>query len=229
VLRIETPRGSCWRRYNHDGYGQRKDGTNYEGWGQGRAWPLLGGERGHYELAAGHDAAPYIAAMEHFASKGGMMPEQVWDQDDIPAQEMYLGHSAGSAQPLVWAHAEYLKLLRSTVDGEVFDCIPVVKERYGVAPGTRKFKCMVEIFQTARPVSQIAVGMTLRIADTERFRVLFTTDAWATSATVESHPVGYAGFFADIPTAVSAGTIEFTLYWPGRDKWLGRNFIVQIG
>ncbi len=53
VLKIETPNGACWRRYNHDGYGQRKDGGPYMGWGQGRAWPLLGGERGHYELAAG--------------------------------------------------------------------------------------------------------------------------------------------------------------------------------
>ena len=47
VLKIETPYGSCWRRYNHDGYGQRKDGGPYMGWGQGRAWPLLVGERGH--------------------------------------------------------------------------------------------------------------------------------------------------------------------------------------
>ena len=46
VLKIETPYGPCWRRYNHDGYGQRKDGGPYKGWGQGRAWPLLSGERG---------------------------------------------------------------------------------------------------------------------------------------------------------------------------------------
>ena len=42
-----------------------------------------------------------------------MLPEQVWDHDDMPEKGMYLGRSAGSAQPLVWAHAEYLKLLRS--------------------------------------------------------------------------------------------------------------------
>ena len=54
-LKIETPFGDCWRRYNHDGYGQKKDGDAYNGSGQGRAWPILTGERGHYELAAGHD------------------------------------------------------------------------------------------------------------------------------------------------------------------------------
>jgi len=229
VLKIETPNGTSWRRYNHDGYGQRKDGGPYMGWGQGRAWPLLGGERGHYELAAGRDVKPYIKAMEKFSSKGGMLPEQIWDYKDFPAGEMYFGQSAGSAQPLVWAHSEYIKLLRSVADGQVFDCVSCVRERYGVEPGTRKFKSMVEIFQTSRPVSEIAAGMTLRVADTVRFKMLYTTDNWATSVTKESRPVGYAGFFADIDTLVGqAGKIAFTFYWVGQDKWLGRNFEVMV-
>jgi glucoamylase len=229
VLKIETPDGPCWRRYNHDGYGQRKDGGPYIGYGQGRAWPLLGGERGHYELAAGRDPKPFIHAMERFSSKGGMLPEQVWDQPDLPQEDLYKGKSAGSAQPLVWAHSEYLKLLRSTLDGQVFDCIQVVKERYGVEPGTRKFKSMVEIFQTSRPVGLIASGMTLRVVDTERFRMLYSTDGWKTTATRESKPVGYAGFFADVATVAGQGcTLAFTFYWPGQDKWLGRNFEVVV-
>jgi glucoamylase len=70
VLKVETQVGPCWRRYNHDGYGQRHDGGPYLGWGQGRAWPLLTGERGHYELAAGGDVKPYIRALEGFSSRG---------------------------------------------------------------------------------------------------------------------------------------------------------------
>jgi glucoamylase len=229
VLKIETPNGTCWRRYNHDGYGQRKDGGPYLGWGQGRAWPLLGGERGHYELAAGHDVKPFIKAMEQFSSIGGMLPEQVWDHDDFPQEGMYKGQSAGSAQPLVWAHSEYIKLLRSAVDGTVFDCIPVVAERYGVAAGERKFRCTLEIFQTSRPVASIAAGKTLRVVDTARFRMLYTTDNWATSVTLQSHPVGYAGSFCDIATTPGqSGKIVFTFYWPEQDKWLGRNFEVAV-
>jgi glucoamylase len=229
VLKIETPNGTCWRRYNHDGYGQRKDGGPFVGWGQGRAWPLLGGERGHYELAAGGDVKPYIQALEQFSSIGGMLPEQVWDREDFPQEGMYKGKSAGSAQPLVWAHAEYLKLLRSAADGQVFDCIPVVKSRYAVPPGTRTFKSEVEIFQTGRPVYSMLAGMRLRIVDTERFRVTYSLDDWATSAVMESHPVGYAGSYADIPTAAGkAGKIIFTFYWPGQEKWLGRNFEVTV-
>src|SRR5262249_46252184 len=59
TLKVQTPFGPCWRRYNHDGYGQRPDGSPFVNWGEGRAWPLLTGERGHYELAAGHDVAPF--------------------------------------------------------------------------------------------------------------------------------------------------------------------------
>jgi len=129
VLKVETPSGPCWRRYNHDGYGPRPDGGLYEGWGTGRAWPLLTGERAHYELAAGRRVQHLVRAMERFASKGGMLPEQVWDEPDLPAEEMYLGRTAGSAMPLMWAHAEYVKLLRSVADGQVFDCIPAVAER----------------------------------------------------------------------------------------------------
>ena len=229
VLKIETPNGTCWRRYNHDGYGQRKDGGPFLGWGQGRAWPLLGGERGHYELAAGHDVKPFIQALEKFSSMGGMLPEQVWDYEDFPQEGMYKGQSAGSAQPLVWAHAEYIKLLRSTVNGKIFDCISVAKDRYGVGPGERTFQCNIEIFQTSRPVAQIAAGKTLRVVDTARFRMLYTLDNWATSVTVQSHPVGYAGSFSDIATTPGqARKIIFTFYWPEQDKWLGRNCEVEV-
>jgi glucoamylase len=229
VLKYETPNGPCWRRYNHDGYGQRKDAGPYMGWGQGRAWPLLGGERGHYELAAGRDATPFITALERFSSVGGMLPEQVWDHDDVPEEEMFKGKSAGSAQPLVWAHSEYIKLLKSVVDGKVFDCVSCVKERYGVEPGTRKFKSNVEVFQTSRPVTEVVAGMTLRVVDTVHFRMQYSTDNWKTTVTLESHPVGYAGFFADVATAAGqTGKIAFTFYWPGQDKWLGRNFEVAV-
>ena len=53
VLKTELPQGPCWRRYNHDGYGQKEDGGAFDGEGVGRSWPILTGERGHYELAAG--------------------------------------------------------------------------------------------------------------------------------------------------------------------------------
>ncbi|HYY55864.1 MAG TPA: glycoside hydrolase family 15 protein, partial [Pyrinomonadaceae bacterium] len=81
VIKVETPNGAAWYRYNHDAYGDRADGGGYDAKnGVGRLWPLLTGERGEYELARGErDAArKLLDAMRGFANDGMMMPEQVW-------------------------------------------------------------------------------------------------------------------------------------------------------
>ncbi|HTV16320.1 MAG TPA: glycoside hydrolase family 15 protein [Acidobacteriaceae bacterium] len=240
VLKRDTPKGPCWLRYNHDGYGQRSDGGPFLGTGQGRPWPLLVGERAHYELAAGRDIRPLIATIEAFASSGGMLPEQIWDEPD--AYGLVHGGPAGSAMPLVWAHSEYLKLLRSAVDGKVFDCIPIVADRY--ARGSHK-PSHIEVFKVARrQIRSMPAGKTLRITNATRFRVVWSDDHWKTSRVIESTQLGYAGSYADLPTAPEqTGTLSFTLFWPdenglnpaGSDgipesqgHWEGRNFDISL-
>jgi glucoamylase len=223
TLKVETAVGPCWRRYNHDGYGQRHDGGPFLGWGQGRAWPLLTGERAHYELAAGHDVKPYIQAIEGFSSRGGMLPEQIWDAPDIPELGLRLGRFTGSAMPLVWAHAEYIKLLRSVTDGKIFDRIAVVEERYGHA----KRPATIEVFRLNRQVQTMVAGRKLRVLADDHFCVVWSVDDWQTVRRTESRTVGYAGHFADLETeAGKAGKVVFTLAW--RDHWEGRNFEVQL-
>ncbi len=80
----------------------------------GMLWPLLTGERGHYALGLGKPVDPYIAAMEKMATPSHMLPEQVWDGGD------FQGMPTGAATPLGWAHAEYIKLLRSKADQKIF-------------------------------------------------------------------------------------------------------------
>ena len=92
--------------------------------------PLLTGERAHYEFAAAHDVKPFVRAMEQFATCTGMLTEQVWDEPDRPGMHMFLGRPTTAAMPLMWAHAEYIKLLRSVKDGQVFDFVPEVAERF---------------------------------------------------------------------------------------------------
>ena len=132
TLKVETPYGPVWHRYNGDAYGEYEDGRPYDGGGIGRAWPLLTGERAHYELAAGHtDAAlNLLKTMEAFAGEGGMLPEQVWDNEAIPERNLYSGRPTGSAMPLVWAHAEHIKLRRSLREGHIFDMPPYTVQRY---------------------------------------------------------------------------------------------------
>ena len=104
LLKVETPHGPAWHRYNGDGYGEHADGSPFDGVGIGRIWPLLTGERGHYELAAGRsDVAEKMASsIEGLANESGLIPEQIWDANDIPEHQLYFGRPSGSAMPLVW-------------------------------------------------------------------------------------------------------------------------------
>jgi glucoamylase len=222
VLKVDTPFGPCWRRYNHDGYGQRDDGGPYVGWGTGRAWPLLTGERGHYELAARHDVSVFIRAMERFASPTGMLPEQIWDEADRPEVHMYFGRPTGAAMPLMWAHAEYIKLLRSVHDGVVFDLVPEVAQRY--RSGERRQP--IEIWKPNRHAPSVAPGSVLRILTRAPFRLVWSADDWQTTHdTPSSSTVGFE--YVDIGVAADQrAPIRFTFFWTADQRWEGRNYEV---
>jgi glucoamylase len=225
VLKVDTPFGPCWRRYNHDGYGQRDDGGPFVGVGRGRAWPLLTGERGHYELAAGNDPTPYIEALERFATDGGTLPEQVWDTDDIPDNRLFLGRPTGSAMPLVWAHSEYIKLLRSAADGKVFDVIPEVA-RYQHAPQTCK---LIEMWHLRWQVPEVRPNFTLRILGGEPFRLLYTVSGWETSDGIDSAETSFGIDYVDIYFPIGQqAPLEFTFHWKASDRWQGENFKVAV-
>ena len=230
VLKRGLPQGPGWLRYNWDGYGQRPDGGPFQGWGQGRVWPLLGGERAHYELAAGNDFVPLIAAYERFATLGQMMPEQVWDEANLADAGLEIGEPAGSAVPLVWAHAEYLKLLRSAVDGKVFDRIDSVYERYCSPEGRKEVRRHLEIYSRLRPIQKIVAGDTLRILDDGHFEVIWSADGWKTTQTNLCRSLGSAGYSADLSTAPNqaSGGLSWTLHWPEQNRWLGYNVEIKI-
>lgn len=226
VLKVDTLFGPCWHRYNHDGYGQRPDGQPYQGWGKGRAWPLLTGERGHYELMRGNDVTPYIKAMEGFATDTGLLPEQVWDEPDRPEINMFLGKSTGSAMPLMWAHSEYIKLLRSTEDGQVFDWIPEVAERY---LGNRNSCKNLEIWKFNRQVKQVKPGWTLRIQALAPFQLHWSQDNWQTVHNFQSTCTSVDVYYVNIPVnAEQKAPIYFTFLWTEGNQWENKNYQVEI-
>ena len=236
LLKVETSRGPSWRRYNHDGYGETADGRPYAGWGKGRAWPLLTGERGHYEFAAGRDPGPYLKALESFATPTGLLPEQVWDEDR-PDLGKKRGDPTGGACPLAWAHAEYLRLVRSVKDGRVFDLIDPVRRRY---LDRESRDCRLEIWKPVRPVRSVRPGQTLRIMAPVSFRLVHSLDGWKTVRTLPSIPTGMGIGFVDLPVpANQRAPVRFTFYWleggqfpyfnASRDSWEGRDHVVEIG
>ncbi|HZT82667.1 MAG TPA: glycoside hydrolase family 15 protein, partial [Gemmataceae bacterium] len=226
VLKVQTPAGPCWRRYNHDGYGQRADGGPFLGWGMGHAWPLLTGERGHYELAAGRDPRPYVRTMEGFATETGLLPEQVWTLPDLPGALMRFGKPTGSAMPLVWAHAEYVKLVRSAADGQVFDLIPEVAGRYRQRRGLK----LLEVWKFNRQVRQMKPGQTLRVQASAPFRLRWTADEWRHATDTASSPTAVGEAFVDVAVPPSQrAPVRFTFYWTGEERWEGRDYAVAVG
>jgi glucoamylase len=228
LLEVETPTGPAWRRYTEDGYGEHADGAPFDGTGVGRAWPLLTGERAHYELAAGRleVAESLRRAMESFAGPGGLLPEQIWDAPDVPERELFFGRPSGSAMPLVWAHAEYVKLLRSLRDGRVFDQPPQPVQRYQVErTGSGHSVWRFNLKGRAAPA-----GTTLRLETLAPARVHWSGDGWRTVTDTPTTDTGLGVYLADVPTAgLPAGsTVVFTFFWPEAGRWEGQDFAVAL-
>jgi glucoamylase len=228
LLKVETDEGPLWHRYNGDGYGEHDDGSPFDGTGRGRGWPLLTGERAHYELAAGRTdvARRLLRTLESLASPEGLIPEQSWDAPDLPERELFFGRPSGSAMPLAWAHAEYLKLLRSLSDGRVFDMPPQPVQRY-LVEGTVAPRM---VWRFNHKLRSLPAGKLLRIETKTPALVYWSTDAWSTVHHAASRDPGLGLHVVDLDTAALAGgkRVIFTFYWPDAGNWEGTDFLVGI-
>ncbi|MBS0481823.1 MAG: glucan 1,4-alpha-glucosidase [Proteobacteria bacterium] len=227
-LRSDLPQGPVWYRYTGDGYGEHEDGEPFDGDGLGRPWPLLTGERAHYEIAAGRAdaAAALLATLAGSAGTGGLLPEQVWDSVDMPERELVRGRPSGSAMPLVWAHSEHLKLIRSLAEGAVFDLPPQGVERY-VRANTGS---ALRIWRFNNRIARLTMGKALRIEVLAAAMVHWSADGWATCHDVNTSESGFETHFADLPAQDFApGTeIVFTFYWHGTNAWENVDYRVEI-
>jgi glucoamylase len=154
IIKVNTPNGDAFYRYNHDGYGEMDDGRrwNWDGkyTGKGRLWALLSGERGQYELALcgvqkfivdGTGCSDFVKyqrleAMLKFANEGLMIPEQIWDKPQVPQADsqfspnLKFGEGTGSATPLAWSMAQFIRLAVNLQEGRNLDTPDVVYNRY---------------------------------------------------------------------------------------------------
>ncbi len=130
TIRVQTPNGPDFYRYNHDGYGETYFGGPWLGEGKGRLWPIFAGERGEYEIAAGANPAPYLQAMLDFANDGGMIPEQVWDRANPTRVHFVFGQGTGSATPLVWSMGEFMRLAMDAQAKRVLEQPAIVAEHF---------------------------------------------------------------------------------------------------
>jgi glucoamylase len=229
LLRVQLPQGPCWYRYNGDGYGEHKDGSPFDGSGIGRPWPLLAGERAHYELAAGRpkEAEALLTVMENSTTgHSRLLPEQVWDADDIPALELFRGKPSGSACPLVWAHSEYIKLRRSLRGRKIFDQPPQTVQRYQVEKPIRQ----IFGWRFNNKTRSVPRHKKLRLVLMTPAVVRWTIDDWKASQDTPTRDTGLDTYILDLPTAsLPAGAqVVFTFYWPQENRWEGTDYTVVV-
>jgi len=228
LLKTETPHGPCWYRYNEDGYGEHADGSSFDGTGIGRPWPLLTGERAHYEIAADRldEATRLLHTLESFASDGGLIPEQIWDQPDVARLELYQGRPSGSAMPLVWAHAEYIKLRRSLLERRVFDMPVQTARRYleGHVPPA------LTIWRFNQKCTWLQRGTRLRLEVLVPATIHWSTDHWKHTHDINTRDSRLGMYVVDLPTdqLPVGSSVQFTFYWRETQKWEGTDFAANV-
>lgn len=225
LLKTDTPNGPVWHRYNGDGYGEHRDGRPFDGTGVGRGWPLLVGERGHYAVVAGADALPYLNTMTRMTGQGGLLPEQVWDTDAIPERGLFPGQPSGSAMPLVWAHAEFIKLCHSHVLGHPVDRPAATWQRY---QGKRP-QIDYRLWSLRQRPRVLCAGEELRVLLHAPFTLHWGTNGWqgVRDTASEDWELGHLAVVAS--RQFRAGeSIQFTIQWRDGGRWQGEDFHLEI-
>lgn len=226
-IRFESSGGVAFYRYNNDAFGEKDDGSPFDGSGIGRPWPLITGERAMYEILAGskkHDL--YLRSLENFANDGLMFPEQVWDKDDIPEKRLFKGRGTDSATPLMWAHAEYIKLLRSLKDGWGCDIIDEVSQRYA----KEKTALHMSAWLRTRPISAAKDTDVIRIMAFGKANIHWTNDEWRTKSEDRMIETGLGLSYFDFkPGAFRPDTrLIFTFHYTDSDTWEGGDYEIKI-
>ncbi|GHF44221.1 glucoamylase [Deinococcus metalli] len=218
LLREDTPSGPLYHRYNGDGYGEYDDGRPYDGSGRGRLWPLLSGERGHLALQAGEDPLPYLEVIARCASPGGLLPEQVWNGPALPEWGLQPGRPSGSAMPLVWAHAEFLKLLIARHSGRPAELLASVEERYATPRPAAEWR-----WRNETPFTVLPAGRALTVESPVPFTLHVGWDGWQDVQDVEAAPGSFGVWLVRLgrDALTGRGSVQFTRRfesgWEGTD------------
>ena len=163
-IKVNTPEGPIWHRYDFDGYGETASGGDYTGAGVGNPWPVLTGERGEYDVADGNASAAQsmLATMAGAANSGYQISEQVWG-GATGTGGFTFGQPDNSSTPLMWAMAQYVRLATDISAGKDVDTPAVVSQcvQQGSCPVSGSVK---ETVNVTVPVNTDASGGTVYLA-----------------------------------------------------------------
>jgi glucoamylase len=241
-ISVSTPSGTGYYRYgtsaaqgSADGYGdcyqpsQTSCTTAGAPWaptqtGTGHLWPVLSGERAESDIAEGDmtGAAALLNAMFSFSSGVGLVPEQAWEDPDLPASPYGTdpatasigftdGKAAGSASPLTWAQAQELRLIAALGAGHTVETPPITTQRYVQhgPPGTLPVTVTAPSPGSVLAATSTAVtGTTTPGASVAIETDDSTTGAPSSVATAVAGPDG--SFSATVPTGFGSNAITVT-------------------
>jgi len=224
ALKANLPAGPSWRRYAGDMYGEHEDGLQWDGSGRGRPWPVLTGERARHFHLMGLPAAELVKTIEGFAGPGLMLPEQVWDQPDIPSRGLYTGKATGSVAPLGWAHAEYLELLVMVALAGFPDLVLPARRRYTEGqPQEPAF-----VWSHRHQITKLAAGRRLKVQLPRPGAVHYTFDDWKTFSEAEAVDTTLGVWVAEIPANKLASGSDFSWTAHYVTGWEGKNYSLKV-
>lgn len=224
LLKNETKSGPVWTRYNEDGYGEHDDGEPFNGTGIGRGWPLLVGERAHYEIAKGNfkGAKDLLNTMVEQSGENYLIPEQIWDSKDIPAKFLFNGKPTLGAMPLVWAHAELLKLVQSLNHKKIYDCPTQTFNRY-VKKNTRS---NLAVWKPNHKIKVIDVKNQLRIEVFEDCQIELKNSDKKIIKQMEDSSLGV--FYINVPKDLYKDSKEIKFSFKKHTKYKKKSFVIKI-
>jgi glucoamylase len=227
LLGVQTPHGIAYRRYNEDGYGEHENGEPFDGTGVGRLWPLLTGERAHLDLLLGIDPLAWLEMMTRMTGASGLIPEQVWDAAPIPERGLEPGKPTGSAMPLVWGHAEFLKLLVARHYRRPVELLSSVERRYRA----QRPEAASWHWREAQPFDSLPACRALLLENPQPFRLHFGFDGWREVADRPSEPRAFSMHSVRFDWTDFTGhrVLDFTFYFPEQERWAGRDYHVLLG
>jgi glucoamylase len=155
-----------------------------------------------------------------------MLPEQVWDAEPIPARGLEPGRPTGGAMPLVWAHAEYIKLLVSRGLKRPFDRPEAVWQRYrGERPVLKRV-----IWAEHAPADELPQGCALTLALREAGTFRFGRDGWQDVREQETtpHPLGLHLLDVDTAQLAAGQRIDVTFRRAATSAWAGRDYCISV-
>jgi glucoamylase len=215
-----TASGPGWHRYNGDGYGDASaTGAPWapSGQGTGHLWPVLSAERGEQKLVTGDaaGAAALLVGMSAFSSGIGLVPEQDWERPNLPASPFGTdptvasigfvnGGAAGSASPLTWSAASFVRLAADLAGGRNVVLPAVTSDRY-VKHVQHSTPLVVTSPADGAGVGASPVTVTGTTAPGNSVYVAATNTDKNTATTVASTTADASGAFS-VDVAVSGGT-----------------------